>query len=74
MTYLHMFFMLNFEHVYIKQTIVNKDIETMLCCLKFIIIYRDIFILINILYIVCSLALFRKEINEYQMTVPRLHP
>ena len=33
MTYLHMFFMLNIEHVDIKQTIINKDIETTLCCL-----------------------------------------
>ena len=31
--------MLNVEHVHIKQTIDNKDIETMWCCLKFIIIY-----------------------------------
>jgi len=39
MTYLHMLFMLNVEHVHIKQTIINKDIEAMLCCLIFSIIY-----------------------------------
>jgi len=39
MTYLHMFFMLNVEYMHIKQTIINKDIKTMLCCLKFIIKY-----------------------------------
>jgi len=32
-TYLHMFFMLIVEHVYIKQTIINNDIETMVYCL-----------------------------------------
>jgi len=70
MTYLHMFFMLNLEHVHIKQTLINKDIKTMLCFLLYI---KYMFVLINILFIVCSLALFRKEIFEYQMTVPRLH-
>jgi len=63
-----MLFMLNVEHVHIEQTIINKDIETMLCCLIFSIIY---ICFINILYIVCSLAIFRKEIFEYQMTVSR---